>query len=526
LQAEHRFRGPLLACLLASLGFLYQLSTFRNPLGHYDRGRLPGFDAYVYMAMADHPAFFTLPPWGYRILTPWAVHLLPIDPTEGFLVATLAGLGLATLLLFFFLRRLGVRDWLALAGVAAFVLSPPVREALHYRFLSEPFCVLLEVALLLALEASPEVGLLALVGVLGVLAKEEFLLFLPVIWFSRRDRRGFVGAAVASIPAVGVFFVLRSFWAPLHEIPATPLSAATFWLALYRILSQWQDWGSYLLLALILLNAFALTSTRGRSFLARYAFVELVSVGVAFGASVYTQDAQNVPFFPTDIPRLLIYAVPIGIAAGLVALEDRLGPLPPPVPLTFGRPWAFGGAVLLVLLPLLTQDRYRRTDLRGPKDGRLVLAFCRESVAFAERLQKEKPVRYEVEARRFPSEGADPQFLERMRWFLRDGWGTRPQYQTGAAEMEAPIATVVLPCLRPGDWTVVLFVSAHAPATLGLLVNGRRLAELPLQEETERLRVSLGAKDLFRGDNVLELHAERSARVVLRDLAINPARSD
>ena len=72
--AAARHRGLLLALLLSAVLVAYQQR--RTRVG-YTRVDLPTFDAFVYMTMADEPAFFTAAPWGYRVLGPRLVHLLP-----------------------------------------------------------------------------------------------------------------------------------------------------------------------------------------------------------------------------------------------------------------------------------------------------------------------------------------------------------------------------------------------------------------------------------------------------------------
>src|SRR6185503_4028165 len=131
----------------------------------------------------------------------------------------------------------------------------------------------------------------------------------------------------------------------------------------------------------------------------------------------------NVPFFALDIPRLLLYAFPPFVHLALLAVDrvlslweprtpsgsraSRLGPLA----------WlAAAGAFALCVGQL---DPYRRVDLRGPRDGRLVLALCRESLAFGRRLEAGRPVTYDIAARGYDPSRMPPSYLERMRWFLR-----------------------------------------------------------------------------------------------------------
>jgi hypothetical protein len=153
---------------------------------------LPAFDAYVYVAMAEHPTVFTVAPWGHRILTPWLARAVPFAPLSvAFPIVIVASFALACLLLFAFLRRRGHRPWAASLGVALFALSPPVGELIAAPFLVEPLACALLVALLLALEMGLGLGTLALIAVLGVLAKEAVLLFLPVVYFAtRKEGRG------------------------------------------------------------------------------------------------------------------------------------------------------------------------------------------------------------------------------------------------------------------------------------------------------------------------------------------------
>ena len=128
---------------------------------------LPAFDAYVYVAMAEHPTVFTVAPWGHRILTPWLARAVPFAPISvAFPLVTVGAFALACLLLFAFLRRRGHRPWAASLGVALFALSPPVGELIAAPFLVEPLACALLVALLLALEMGLGVGTLALIAVI------------------------------------------------------------------------------------------------------------------------------------------------------------------------------------------------------------------------------------------------------------------------------------------------------------------------------------------------------------------------
>src|SRR5437867_2915591 len=120
--------GLVLALAVAAATMTLQYQASRVDLRQFDRSSLPAFDAYVYMAMAEHPSFFTVAPWGYRLLTPLLVRSWPARADRAYRQLTLSTLAAAGVALFLFLRRLGHGLVGSLAAVAAFGLSPPVAE--------------------------------------------------------------------------------------------------------------------------------------------------------------------------------------------------------------------------------------------------------------------------------------------------------------------------------------------------------------------------------------------------------------
>jgi hypothetical protein len=105
-----RLRGPLLALLGVASLVLWQHARLERSHLPYDRFTLPAFDAHAYVAMADHPEFFSVAPWGHRVATPWLVAALPVrNVARGFELLTLG--------------------CLILAGVLRSALSPSARPA-------------------------------------------------------------------------------------------------------------------------------------------------------------------------------------------------------------------------------------------------------------------------------------------------------------------------------------------------------------------------------------------------------------
>jgi len=99
------------AATAAALGL--QVGRHLEAIRSYRAPPLPAFDAFVYVAMAEHPRLFTVAPWGHRILVPWIASVLPGGPAVAFPTVTVGSFALAGIFLYAFLRRLRARPWAA-----------------------------------------------------------------------------------------------------------------------------------------------------------------------------------------------------------------------------------------------------------------------------------------------------------------------------------------------------------------------------------------------------------------------------
>jgi hypothetical protein len=504
-----------LALLLAAAALAFQSQRSALPYVRYDRFDLPAFDPYVYMAMADRPTVFTVAPWGYRVLTPLVARALPVgNVAQGFRAVTLAALLAAAGLLWALLRRTGSGGAAAVIGPALLCLSGPVAEALSLRMLAEPLTLALETAFLLFLFAGAGAGPLALVAVLGALGKEFFLLLLPLVYLVRAPRAGRAAALrlmlVVAAPAALATLLLRWWWTPHLASPPPALAQG-----LPRLLASAHEWApATLLCGLTVLAVAGAFRAAARPLRAPAAWLAAVSLLPPF--------VNPVAFFPPDIPRLLIYVLPLAVPLALLAVQRLLPALSPPGGAPPARPTppslnaACAAAAALVALAPLLFDRYRRADLRGPRDGPLVVATTRETWRTAGRLERGQAVSFTPESHRFVWGVSDPGQLRAMRWFLREGWGPLPQYGSGDFVMQAGRATLLLPCLRPSDLDLELDLSSPVAVS----VNGTAVGEAG----AGRARLRLPGHLLFRGDNVLAL--ERPAggpAVALTRLALAPA---
>jgi len=218
------------------------------------------------------------------------------------------------------------------------------------------------------------------------------------------------------------------------------------------------------------------------------------------------------------VARLLLYAFPVLLPLALNGL-GLLGAAASEPPHPGGRrtQWLLGmAAVALALAPAGLLDRYRRADLRGPRDGQRVLAFCRQSLAVARRLERDKPVDYQVRERRYYVGRSYAHYLEHMRWFLLAGWGPAPHYGTEAVEMREPRASFVLPCYEPKPLQLVLDLGAARETAVRVEVNGRDVGGMTASAPPSRERFLVPQDALFRGDNEVTLvAAQPGSRVSL-----------
>jgi hypothetical protein len=161
-------------------------------------------------------------------------------------------------------------------------------------------------------------------------------------------------------------------------------------------------------------------------------------------------------------------------------------------------------------------------DLRGARDGPLVLALCRESLQAAQRLERDRPVVLDAATTGYEWGVSPPEEMGRMRWFLREGWGARAHYGTGDVVMQEGRASLLVPCLRPRELEAVLRLDAPSPRPVEVLVNGRSLGVRVVGPSGDEAVVRMPAEALFRGDNVLTLSAPDGPGLRFRSLVLRP----
>ena len=116
---------------------------------------------------------------------------------------------------------------------------------------------------------------------------------------------------------------------------------------------------------------------------------------------------------------------------------------------------------------------------------------------------------------------SDPGRLDRMRWFLRAGWGPLPHYSAGEPAMRGGRAELIVPAPAPRPLDLQLHLDAALPAAGALQVNGRAVGSWRAPGEGAW---RLPGEALFRGDNVVTFEGvPDGGGVRLRRLIVAPA---
>ena len=529
---RRRWLPALLTALLAFV-LIEAHDRREHPQGGFALGSLPGFDAYVYAAMAERPGVFTVAPWGYRILTPTLAHALsPSRPLRAFRWITVIALTAAALLLYAFARRAGFRSLAALVGMAAFCLSSPVGAALASPFSGDGLAVGLETAVLLGAAAGASLPWLLPLMALGLLTKDLFVLFVPLAYVPLRRRLGRGSAATATfglvLAAIGLSYALRAYWTPQIHTPHPILGRQL----LLDFLDDLRASGGRPLAAALLggvapLALLGALRRAARPFLMRYGYLVALTLALPFLAWLNVPATRVFGFFG-DVPRLHIYALPLLIPLALFAL-DRIWPafdgapssaLPQAVPSLAN--WALvAGSVLIVAFPFLAVDTYLRYPLHDRREGVQVFQTCRASLRVAERLAHGDTV--ELTSHVTGTDLADD--LARRRWYLMEGWPDPAVFGAGAFVLRDTLGVVLVPCLAPQSLTISARVHVPRATTIEAAINGQPLAAAALEAGPGTAQWSVPADALFRGDNVLQLRIRDGGPVLFDSLSLSAAGS-
>lgn len=509
----------------------YHRQAHFDPHTAWDGFTLPGFDAHVYVAMAEEPRVFTVGPWGYRILLPGLIgtFLPPRLIVPGFEWTARASLVAASGLLFVYLRVLGGTIRAALLAVGAVMLTPSVDRVFANPFLVEPVALALLLVALISIEISANTWMVALALIVLSLTKEIWLFLVPLILI-RNLADGVRSATLSTVrvagPALWLAAWMRWRWSPQTGVST---SGTDYGAALGSVASNITSFApEFLLGGLAVLGLIALRKEEARDYLKEHFLTLLGFLALPLLAATYTGEGAATSFFADDVRRLLIYALPFA-----AALAVRLDPVAEhPLPLTlFSNPRFERGAMSLVLASTLSPlmlDPYSRADLSTSRDGPYVLGFTRETLKTARKLERGETVVLDPEERKFAWGVSPPNELSKLRFFLRDGFGPLAHYGVHDIRMRETNATIIVPLFAPRALTLALTMDAETSAWVTVMAGSNRLGEILVGPQAVRAAFEIPAANLFRGDNPIELRCDKAAsavpRVVRIELSQTPAR--
>jgi hypothetical protein len=281
--------------------------------------RAPGLDAHIYVAMAESPTVFTMPPYAYRIGVPWVAHLLPFSIEMNFFLLTCFGLLAALVLGYILFRELGYSHGLALLGLSFVAAAPEVSVYLGNHFLVDPLALGLILAVLVAIEKGVSAGPIALLLLIASLFKETAFFVVPVLYLRlagarRVDRQAAWQTLLISAPAIVASLTLRLAWGGAFD--AFPYLSPwegqrrAWYGSMEAYQAIWSGLFGYLAV-LAIVNAF---SERWRDFVRRY---------LPYAALVVAQ-----LLVPQNPERMLFFAFPVVIPLALVEFQRIRDELP------------------------------------------------------------------------------------------------------------------------------------------------------------------------------------------------------
>ena len=487
----------------------------------WDGFTLPGFDAHVYVAMAEEPRVFTVAPWGYRILLPALLGALlpPRHLVPGFGWAAAVSLAVASGLLFVYLRILGGTLRASLLAVLVMMLLPPVGAVFANPFLVEPFALMLLLLALIAIEGNASAWIVAFSLVLLSLSKEIWIFLLPLV-FLRERTQGTMAALRQTLrvaaPAAAVGLFMRAMWASpggSGGAPIDPLGVATT-IAMNTLIFA----PAYLLGGLTLVALLALRREEARTYLRRHALTLGALLALPLLAAVYTGEGAATSFFADDVRRLLIYAIPF--AAGLAVHLDPAHGAPRELPVVPRLDRVAMGLVIVLLIAPLGLDRYARVDLSTSRDGPYVLGFTRETRRVARRLDQSETVVLDPAERKFAWGVSPANELQKLRFFLRSGFGPLAHYGIHDIRMREVSATLIVPVLQPRRLAVQATIDARESVWITFLAGGTKVGEALVGPQPVEVTLDIAAIHLFRGDNPIEMRCDKAKTALPRILRL------
>jgi hypothetical protein len=439
---------------------------------------------------------------------------------RGFEWAAFGSLVAASGLLFLYLRVLGATMRAALLVATAVMLTPSVDRVFANPFLVEPFALALMLLALVAIEGAASTWAIALSLVLLSLTKEIWILLLPLVFIRGLDdgpREAALRTARVAAPPAWIGLFMRWVWSPQKSMES---GAPTDLMGVVATITD--NIGvflpEFLLGGFLLIGLIALYREGAREYLGEHALTLLPLLALPLLAATYTGGGAANNFFADDVARLLIYVLPFvaGLAVHLDPDHGRGLLLSSSARVDRG---IMALVVAMLAAPLLL-DSYSRADLSISRDGPYVLGFTRETLKTARKLDRGETVSLDPEDRKFAWGVSPPNELAKLRFFLRNGFGPVAHYGIHDIRMQEPRAVLVVPILEPRGLRITLTMDARASTWVSVLALKERVGEVLVGPQAVSATFEVPASLLFRGDNPIELHCEKTNGAMPRVLRI------
>jgi hypothetical protein len=176
--------------------------------------------------------------------------------------------------------------------------------------------------------------------------------------------------------------------------------------------------------------------------------------------------------------------------------------------------------VVASLAAPLALDRYSRADLSTSRDGPYVLGFARETLRMARKLDRGETVVLDPVERKFAWGVSPPRELQKLRFFLRNGFGALAHYGIHDIRMRETAATLLVPVLEPRRLSIRVTMDARESAWVTFLAGGRKVGEALVGPQAVTVTLDVSAALLFRGDNPLEMRCEKAGTALPRLLRL------
>jgi hypothetical protein len=173
----------------------------------------PRGDDLIYERMAEDPLAPHTFPFGYRLLVPALVHVLPFGHTLSFSLISWLASGAAGAVVVLLLTRLGSAPGVAAALGLLLAVSPPLLVVAVRQGRSTDAVTILVMLVATLLMVERRRGWLAATLVAGALTRESAMFLIPLayaLWARRPvDLRALGQVAAVALPAVAVYVALR-----------------------------------------------------------------------------------------------------------------------------------------------------------------------------------------------------------------------------------------------------------------------------------------------------------------------------